>query len=191
MNPKTNRAESLGYEGIWTTNSGAIPCKLRVMSTSSSHSDQALDLLRSATECAKAQDFEQARLHLTELLDIEPQHEVAMGMLAAVYAELKTLDRASDYFRRVLEINPDNVLARFQLGIVQLEIGHAEDALATWQLGNYGPNDYLVKYHSGLALLQLDRPSEALAAFQSAQQFMPVDHVLYPKLLEFLIKLSN
>jgi cytochrome c-type biogenesis protein CcmH/NrfG len=54
-------------------------------------------------------------IHLKELLAADPDHEIANGMLAGIYAQLNMTQRAVEYFHRVLAINPQNALARVQL----------------------------------------------------------------------------
>ena len=68
-----------------------------------------------AAACAKRGELEPALVYLKELLAVEPDHEIATGMLAAIYAQLNMTGNAVEYFRRVLAINPDNELARIQL----------------------------------------------------------------------------
>ena len=68
-----------------------------------------------AAACAKRGELEPAMLHLKELLAADPDHEIANGMLAAIYAQLNMTGNAVEYFRRVLALNPHNELARIQL----------------------------------------------------------------------------
>ncbi|HYM36011.1 MAG TPA: tetratricopeptide repeat protein [Steroidobacteraceae bacterium] len=148
-------------------------------------------LLREATQFAKTGDHDAARKQLIALLSAEPEHEIALGMLAAVYAEQQQFDQAVHYFRRLLEVNAENVLARFQLGLALLDLHKPNEALAAWQTGNFAENEYLVDYQRGVALMQLDRPQEALNRFQQARLMMPTNHVFYPQLLAYLIQLSQ
>ena len=68
-------------------------------------------------------------VHLKEILSVEPDHEIANGMLAGIYAELKMPERATACYERVLAMNPQNVLARFQLGLLQLSGGRRQEAV--------------------------------------------------------------
>jgi len=82
----------------------------------------------------------------------------------------------------VLRLNPANVLARFQLGLLHLDSGQPREALEAWQSKSPGPEDYLTHYYSAVALLELSRPEEANAQLLQAAQHMPVDHPLHPEL---------
>jgi len=77
------------------------------------------EALSLATQCAKRGELEPAMIHLKELLAADPDHEIANGMLAAIYAQLNMTGRAMEYFRRVLAINPQNPLARSQLELLK------------------------------------------------------------------------
>lgn len=139
-----------------------------------------------AAACAKRGDLEGAITHLKVVLGAEPDHEIANGMLAGIYAELKMPERATACFERVLAINPRNVLARFQLGLLQLTSGRPQEALETLRPNLSDKTDFLAHFYSGLALLELKKTEEARAVLQQAAQRMPRDHQLYPQLQELL-----
>lgn len=147
--------------------------------------------LRRATACAKERDFEGAITGLKAILAVEPGSEIATGMLAAVYAELGMPQRATEYYQRVLALNPDNALARFQLGVLQLNAGRTREALETWEPSLADQSDFAAHYYSGLALLQLEKADEARTLLQKAHQRMPHDHALYPSLKELLHHLDE
>jgi len=140
------------------------------------------DTLGAAAACVKRGDFETALTHLKALLAGNPRHELANGMLAGLYAQLKMPDRARHYFEQVLRLNPANVLARFQLGLLHLETGQPRDALEAWQSKPPSPEDYLTHFYSAVALLELNRPDEAKVRLLQAAQHMPADHRLHPEL---------
>jgi Tfp pilus assembly protein PilF len=48
-------------------------------------------------------------------LSAHPDHELATGMLAATYFQIGMPDHAQALFERVLQMNPQNMLARAQL----------------------------------------------------------------------------
>lgn len=79
------------------------------------------ELLGLAAAAAKQGDLESAIVHLKELLAADPRHEIALGLLAGIYAQLKMSDRAVALYRQVLEINPGNPLARLQLSLLLAE----------------------------------------------------------------------
>ena len=161
------------------------------MSSDSVPHDQDNRLLAQATACTKNNDFAGAIGHLKTLLQSNPEHEIANGMLAAVYAELGMTDRAIDYFQRVLSLNPDNALARFQLGLLQLRAERPREALETWKTALADPDDFAAHYYSGATLLRLEEPEKARPILQEAARRMPKDHALFPQLHELLRHLNG
>jgi Flp pilus assembly protein TadD len=148
-------------------------------------------LLMEATRNIRAGNLDNAIVQLKELIESAPRHEVATGMLAGIYAELGMLDRASQCFRRVLDINPQNPLARFQFGLLQLQAQQPEAALTIWRMTQIKIDDYPTNFYSGLALIELGRTAEARASLDLAAQHMPANHALRPQLTELLAKLSS
>lgn len=144
-----------------------------------------------ATESVKQRNFEQAILQLKTFLAQEPKNEIALGMLAAVYTEIKMTDRAAEYYRRVLAINPTNPLACLQLGLLQLAARHSNDVLQTWRACLKEPDDFLGHYYSGLALLQLERTTDARTMLAEASRRMPEDHPLSADLQNLLAQLTR
>jgi tetratricopeptide (TPR) repeat protein len=149
------------------------------------------ELLAQATRCVQHGEFEQAIVLLKSLIQNEPRHELAIGMLGGVYAQIKMHDRASDYFRKVLAINPDNSLARFQLGLALLTLDQPQEAITTWKPMLANTSDYLAHFYSALALFQVGRPSEAKPLLSTAATRMPKNHEAYPNLLELLSDLGR
>ncbi len=144
-----------------------------------------------AAACVRRGDFEAALGHLKTLLESDPRHEIATGMLAGVYAQLKMPERAEYFYLQVLRLNPANVLARFQLGLLQLQSGRPQDALETWQPTLADSQDYLTQFHSALALLELKRAAEARKLLEQAAHHMPRSHPLYPQLVSLRDQLSS
>ena len=107
-------------------------------------------------------------------------------MLAGIYAEIKMTDRAMEYYRRVLAINPANPLARFQLGLLQLSTRQPQEALDTWGASLKDPDEFMAHFHSGMALIQLQRLEEARSFLEQTAQRMPKDHWLYSQLKHLL-----
>ena len=146
----------------------------------------AREALSLAAAYAKRGELEPAMIQLTQLLQADPDHEIANGMLAGIHAQLNMTDRAVAGYRRVLAINPDNALARFQLGLLQVTSGHPREAVDTLRPCLTDKQDFLAHFYSALALLELHRPEEARALLVRASQRMPADHTLRPRLGELL-----
>jgi Tfp pilus assembly protein PilF len=144
-----------------------------------------------AVEATRRSDFAAAIEHLKTAVAADPRHVVALGMLAGVYAELKMIDRAESNYRRVLELDPSNVLARFQLGLLQLASGRAREATETWEPSLRDSQDYLCHFHSALAHAGLGENARARELLERAAERMPASHALCGQLRELRQKLTT
>lgn len=140
------------------------------------------EALGRAATAVKRGDLEEALRLAKAIVDKDPRNEIALGMQAGIYAQLKMPERAAAGFQRILDVNPGNVLARFQLGLLLLESGQPQSAVDTWAPALSDPDDFLVHFHSALALQQLGRKQEALTLLERAERRMPAGHELYPSL---------
>lgn len=160
------------------------------MGTPSATEAEVRERLSEATLAAKSGDFEQAILQLKSILAKASGNEVAWGMLAATYAQIGMTERALDGYARVLEINPDNTLARFQLGLTLLMASRPQEALDAWQRC-LTDDDFMAHFHSGLALLQLGKPAEAQPLLRTAAQRAPKGHPLQPEIQRLLASVNS
>jgi tetratricopeptide (TPR) repeat protein len=127
---------------------------------------------------------------LKTLLDLSPDHEIGRGMLASVYAQLGMWDGAAEHYQRVLAVNAENHLARFQLGMCYLQLGRPADALDMWKPLLRIEGQFLPQFFSGIALIALGRRNEARDWFEQAQAAMPAGHPLQGELRAQLEKLG-
>ena len=78
-------------------------------------------------------DFVQAAAHFEQALAIYPDYLAARNDLGAQCLKLKRVDEAERHFRMVLEKDPKNLYATFNLGLVRIERRDYADAIS--QLG--------------------------------------------------------
>ena len=144
------------------------------------------EILALAAQNAQKEDFEQAIVHLKTLLNATPNHEIALGMLAGIYAQLNMHSRAIDLFHCILKFHPSNPLARFQLGLALLANKQPEEALKAWAPSLKQRDDFASHFYSGVALIELQKPKEAQAMFSQAAKHMDKSHPLFDQLQKFL-----
>lgn len=135
-----------------------------------------VELIKKSSTFAQKREFDNAIESLKSLLEIDPIHELGLGMLASIYAEIGMRDRAIFYYQKILDINSKNPLARFQMGLAQFNSGENKNALASWAPLVKDKQDFMGHYYSALALLKLDNPSAAREMLIIAQSNMPSDH---------------
>ena len=98
---------------------------------------------------------------LKTLLEREPGNVYAQYLLAAQHAQLGLMDRAEEGFRKTVEVAPDLVAARFQLGqllLVKGEAGEARQVLQPLTL----MHDALGAYARGLCAAGEEDPANAV-----------------------------
>jgi hypothetical protein len=66
-------------------------------------------------------DVSQAATHFEQALAIYPEYLAARNDLGAQYLKLKRIDEAEAHFRNVLERDPKNLYAMFNLGLGRIE----------------------------------------------------------------------
>lgn len=157
-----------------------------MMPMSNQQNPQHVALIKEASIALQNREFDQAMSVLKRLLADNSRHELGLGMLASIYAEIGMHEKAMEFYNKVLQVNPANPLARFQLGLEQLKSGQIETALSTWEPALQLENEYMVHFHYGLALQQLNRPDEAKKMFQHAAKYMPDSHILHEQLIKLL-----
>lgn len=81
-------------------------------------------LLESADRAEKAGDSQQVRKSLEAALSIAPDQSQIISALGAVYFKLNHFEEASASFRRVTELQPDNIAAWVHLGLSSLRAGN-------------------------------------------------------------------
>lgn len=126
------------------------------------------ELLALALEASRREDAGRALAYLKEAsgrADASPQ---ALFMLGSEYAQLGLMDDAKASMARAVEVGPDLVIARFQLGMLHVTSGEVDAARAAWAplaaLSADHPQAYLATFHKGMLHLVADEFDAAVAA---------------------------
>lgn len=144
-----------------------------------------------AAACTKRGDLEAAMGHAKTVLSLDPGNEIALGLLSGIYVQLNLRDRAESCLRKILAVNSHNMLARYQLGLLQFEGGQPQAALDTWAPALEDDKEFMCHFHSALALLQLQKPQPARPLLEHCAPRIPRNHELYPRLQELLEQLRS
>jgi tetratricopeptide (TPR) repeat protein len=134
--------------------------------------------LQKAVTATREQRYEEALTYLKEIVDDRPNDEVALGMLASVYADIDMKDRARELYDRILGFNEANPLARLQRGLLDFEEQHIESALAIWEPLLATDHDFVGHFYTAVAMLQLGRRDGVQSLLLTAKRRMPGNHPL-------------
>jgi tetratricopeptide (TPR) repeat protein len=89
------------------------------------------DLTRRGAELARAGRLPEAAATCERALELDPQNVVACANLITICSRQRQTDRAEQYYRQALRINPNHAASHFAYGLHMLRIGdrsHAEEA---------------------------------------------------------------
>jgi tetratricopeptide (TPR) repeat protein len=145
--------------------------------------------LQPLIEAVKQGQFDRAIGGLKQFLTDWPDHEVALGLLASTYFQIGMPEAARERYERLLENNPANALARFQLGLILLDSDPAR-SLELWQPLLAVENEFMAHFHSALARIRLGDPVAARPLLEQAARHMPPGHPLHAQLLQLRARLA-
>ncbi|MCC6327830.1 MAG: winged helix-turn-helix domain-containing protein [Acidobacteria bacterium] len=92
---------------------------------------------------------------------LEPNWDEPYHQLSLVYSHIGLMDEARQSVQKALEINPNNTLARFRVGVYMQYAGRFEDALAAFKTIPRDETPLLMDRSLAETLIQLGRASEA------------------------------
>jgi tetratricopeptide (TPR) repeat protein len=118
---------------------------------------------------------EQAIQCFQRALALNPNLDEAHHQLGMVYLHIGLLDKAWDEIEKTLAIRPDNTLARFRFGVINMYRARYEDALAVFKSVPRDANPSLRERNMVMALFQLGRDREAANMVEEFLKAYPKD----------------
>jgi tetratricopeptide (TPR) repeat protein len=132
------------------------------------------------TGLAKRGKFQEAVMHYSEALRLEPPNPHIMINLGYCLYKLGKVDQAFEQYSKALKINPDDPTALRNIGQARFEQGKFEEAVDFFRRAQRRMPDSLALYCSlGDALAKLGRNQEAIEAYNSVLRMQPA----YPEAL--------
>ncbi|MHA3081852.1 tetratricopeptide repeat protein [Acinetobacter sp. ANC 5383] len=125
------------------------------------------ETLKLAIHASEHGDTHAAIRYLTELLNIQSDHNAACYFLAMQYAEIGLFERAITTLQHVIEINPTFDIAQFQLGLLYLQtqqVFQAEPLFSNLSLSSNDPA--LSAFSLGYLALFKEQTADAIHHFQ-------------------------
>ena len=118
---------------------------------------------------------EQAVQSYKRSLELDPYDDETHHQLSMVYSHIGLLNEAQASVRRALEINPNNTMARFRVGVYNAYQGRFDDALNVFKTIPRDVSPLLVDRCMADALVQVGRLNEAEQIVECYLQKHPKD----------------
>jgi tetratricopeptide (TPR) repeat protein len=112
---------------------------------------------------------------LKAAVESDPRNARALIRLADLYHQAAKYDQAIDFYRRALEVRPEDVEARNHMGVCLREIGKSDEALAQFRTAlSYDAGHWPTWLNLGVvALLDKRDLEEARKAFAKVEELNP------------------
>ncbi|MCO4855918.1 tetratricopeptide repeat protein [Herbaspirillum sp. WGmk3] len=124
-------------------------------------------LLQRAISASNENDSETALNLLFQARSEEPESAWACFLLGGHLAQAKRYTEAEEQYINAVLLDPEMVIARYELGTLQFTSGRAPAAMLSWQPLLTLPDDhYLKQFVLGYAALAVDNFAEALMRFE-------------------------
>jgi tetratricopeptide (TPR) repeat protein len=128
------------------------------------------ELFHLALKASDDGDREKSISYLKQSIALEPQAN-SLYILAAEYAELGMMHRATELMRQALELNPELWTAWFQLGLLYLSQNYVQEARSAWDnLVELGEDSYLHHLATGMNLLIDEKVEDSLEALEKGME---------------------
>ena len=112
---------------------------------------------------AKGFPHEQAIKSFQNVLELDPDADETHHQLSMVYSHVGLLDEAQRHVTRAIDLNPNNTMARFRVGVYAAWQCRFEDALTVLKTVPADVSPFLVDRVRAEVYVQLGRPDKARA----------------------------
>src|SRR5262249_41822689 len=135
----------------------------------------------------EGENFAEALRMLKPVLESGDVPLEALALGGAVYAQIRLFERSEKLYQKYLEKRPRASVERFQLGVVQAQIGKLAEALGAWEEVLKGePNFFPALLYKGMALIQRNRIAEAKQALDAVLRLAPAGSPHFAQAREWL-----
>jgi tetratricopeptide (TPR) repeat protein len=132
-------------------------------------------------------DLEKALDKLKQAISMGTYPVEALGMIARLYAQIGLFNRAEVYFAQFLNQVPGAINETFQYGMVQLDAGDSDAALATWKkLLDGHPEHPPAQFYTGLIQAEKQQIDEAKETLGSLINSIPTDNLYFDRAKDLL-----
>jgi serine/threonine protein kinase/Flp pilus assembly protein TadD len=118
---------------------------------------------------------EQAIQAYKRAIELNPNFDEAHHQLGFVYVHIGLLDKAWQEIEKTLAIKPDNTLARYRLGVINMCRAQYQEAFEIFNSTPLEQNPALLGFYKPNALFRLGRTKEASALVEQVLKTYPKD----------------
>ncbi len=157
-------------------------------------------LIDNAKVLVKNEEFGKAIKILEDLYQQQPDVDVKNNLIDALFAYggylndyyVLEYDESINFFKRIIELDPENYRAHYNLGIAYFNLNHFEQALKSYKIAlSIKPDHKHVYYNIGLLHEKAENLENAIEAYEKALEIDPNYIYAMHSLKAVRLKLDN
>ena len=140
------------------------------------------NLIEKAKVLVRNEEFEKAIKILEDLYQQQPDIDVKNNLIDALFAYggylndyyVLEYDKSINFFKRIIELDPENYRAHYNLGIAYFNLNRFEEALNSYKIAiSIKPDNKHVYYNIGLLHEKTENFESAIEAYEKALKIDP------------------
>ncbi len=158
------------------------------------------NLIEKANNLVKNEEFAKAIKILEDLYQQQSDFDVKNNLIDALFAYggylndyyVLEYDESINFFKRIIELDPENYRAHYNLGIAYFNLNHFEQALKSYKIAlSIKPDHKHVYYNIGLLHEKNENLENAIEAYEKALEIDPNYIYAMHSLKAVRLKLDN
>ncbi len=130
--------------------------------------------IRSAFASYQAGNLKEAELICRKVLIEQPDNADVLRLLGAICYQLKNYDPAKYYFKKAIQIDNQDPISYYNLGILLHEKGYLEEAIRYYEKANeINSNIAEINYNLGVAFQEKEEFDRAISYYQKTLKLNP------------------
>jgi len=140
------------------------------------------NLIEEAKDLVSNEEFEKALKILEDLYQQQPDIDVKNNLIDALFAYggylndyyVLEYDESINFFKRIIELDPENYRAHYNLGIAYFNLNRFEEALNSYKIAiSIKPDNKHVYYNIGLLHEKTENLENAIESYEKALEIDP------------------
>ena len=140
------------------------------------------NLIEEAKDLVSNEEFKKAIKILEDLYQQQPDIDVKNNLIDALFAYggylndyyVLEYDKSINFFKRIIELDPENYRAHYNLGIAYFNLNRFEEALNSYKIAiSIKPDNKHVYYNIGLLHEKTENLENAIESYEKALEIDP------------------